>query len=60
MIDYSCALCGADANTTHPCGNDYMCDRCCINVMEAPEYLHNWFNNVVIPKSIQNKKSKNA
>ena len=51
-----CSLCG---NTvTHECGDDYLCDRCCTNIMSTPDaipWLFDWLDKVVLPYSIHQK-----
>ena len=54
-----CLLCGA--NDVHECGEDFLCNRCCLNIMSIPdkfEWLSDWLENDVIPYAIKMKYKK--
>jgi hypothetical protein len=57
--DESCSLCGSVV--THSCGEDFLCDRCCTNIMATPDelpWMFDWLNNIVLPYSIKMKLNK--
>ena len=55
MKKESCVLCGS--LKSHPCGDDYMCDRCCNNIMATTDLrIEKWLDTVVIPRAIKVKK----
>ena len=61
MTDESCCMCGS-TEKTHPCGDDFQCDRCCNMVMGMPDELtslFDWFENVVRPHVIELKRKAN-
>jgi len=44
-MENTCALCGS--NDVHACGDDFLCDICCTNIMGIPDelpYLFNWLS----------------
>ena len=45
MKDTTCCLCGSE--DTHPCGDDHLCDRCCVNHMECPEFEYKWIQKII-------------
>jgi hypothetical protein len=58
-MENTCALCGS--NDVHACGDDFLCDICCTNIMGIPDelpYLFNWLDKVVLPYVISVKQGK--
>ena len=58
-IDSTCALCGHE--DTHHCGDDFLCDRCCTNIMAIPDELpklFEWLDSVVVPHVVKIKQKK--
>ena len=56
-IDTSCVLCGS-IEDTHPCANDYKCDRCCMKIIDAPNKFSDWMDTVVVPYITQQKHNR--
>jgi len=45
MKDTSCCLCGAD--NTHACGDDFLCNDCCINHMTTDGWRFDWIQKLI-------------
>jgi len=45
MKDESCCLCGS--TDTHSCGNDHLCDPCCIRHMDSSGKLFDWIQKII-------------
>jgi hypothetical protein len=56
MTINACSLCGS--TDTHKCGDDFLCNECCTNIMSIPDnltWLFDWLENKVLPYSIETK-----